>query len=290
MALTRAQLLMGDSSQGTILTNQVQGVRQGPGITINANGTIEVNSQTVVGLMKLGQTPAAAAAAYNGYTWPTTLPGTDGRQLTVDTSGNLTWSDADGIPWTAKGQLVVGTGVNADTLLNVGADGAILIADSTSASGLAYTANYVATFGPTTAALMPAGNTAARPGLAVGQAGALRYNSTTGAMEFWNGAAWEEIASSATNSFVQQTSATGSAVMPTGTILQRDASPSAGFTRFNTDNVNLEVWNGTAWTAVGAPPTAGLGINIVGSLVKVSIPTASTPPAAGAGAAQAVVG
>jgi len=290
MALTRAQLLMGNSSQGTILTNQVQGVRQGPGITINADGTIEVNSQTVVGLMKLGQTAAIAAAAYNGYTWPTTLPGTSGRQLTVDTAGNLTWSDADGIPWTAKGQLVVGTGVNSDTLLNVGADGAILIADSTSTSGLAYTANYVATFGPTTVALMPAGNTAARPALAVGQAGALRYNSTTVAMEFWNGTAWEEVASSSSNGFVQQTSATGSAVMPTGTTLQRDASPAAGFTRFNTTNVNLEVWDGTAWTAVGAPPTAGLGISITGTVVKVSIPTASTPPAVGAGAAQAVVG
>jgi hypothetical protein len=54
----------------------------------------------------------------------------------------------------------------------------------------------------------------------------------------------------------------------------------------------MEFWDSAAWTAVGAPPVAGLGINIsvTGAIVKVAIPQASTPPTPGAGAAQAVVG
>lgn len=40
----------------------------------------------------------------------------------------------------------------------------------------------------------------------------------------------------------------------------------------------------------GAGATFGLGLNVTGGIVKVSIPVASTPPAAGAGAAQAING
>jgi hypothetical protein len=126
---------MGDSGQGTLLTGQVKAVKPGPGIAIATDGTITVDSQTIQGVMKLGQTPAAALAAYNGYTWPTT-GGTAGQQLTSDGSGNLTWGDSDGIPWTAKGQLIVGTGVGTDTLLNVGGNTAFLVADSLTTSGL----------------------------------------------------------------------------------------------------------------------------------------------------------
>ena len=293
MALTRAQLLMGNSAKGFVLNGQVQGVTSGPGLTINPNGSIQVNSQTVIGVMKLGQTATAAAAAFNGYTWPTAV-GTAGQQLTTSSTGVLSWSDADGIPWTAKGQLIVSTGTNTDTLLNVGANGTILIADSTSASGLSYTGNYVATIGPTSAAFLPAGTTAAQPILTAGQAGALRYNSSTVSMEFWNGAAWETVASSETNIFVQQTSPIGSAEMPAGTTGQRDPLPSPGYTRFNTTNVNLEVWDGAAWTPVGVPPNAGLGLNISGTpsnaILKVSIPQQSVPPTSGTLAAQAING
>ena len=86
--------------------------------------------------MKLGQTPASAAAAFNGYTWPTSLPATAGYQLTTDASGTLTWEQSGVPPWTAKGQLQVGTGVGTDTLLNAGTNGFVLVPDSTTASGL----------------------------------------------------------------------------------------------------------------------------------------------------------
>lgn len=111
--------------------------------------------------------------------WPNgPLPATGG-QLTVDVSGNLTWADADSIPWTAKGQLIVGTGINTDTILNVGTDTSFLQADSTTASGLIWSnAN-------TGAALLPVGNTAQRVAGAV--EGQIRYNSSISLYEGYQG-------------------------------------------------------------------------------------------------------
>ena len=50
---------------------------------------------------------------------------------------------------------------------------------------------------------------------------------------------------------VQKTSSTGSAIVPTGSTVQRDASPLAGYFRFNTTNTSFEGYNGTAWAPVG---------------------------------------
>jgi hypothetical protein len=48
------------------------------------------------------------------------------------------------------------------------------------------------------------------------------------------------------------TSITGSERLPTGTTAQRDASPQAGFIRFNTEFTSFEGYNGTAWGSIGA--------------------------------------
>ena len=56
---------------------------------------------------------------------------------------------------------------------------------------------------------------------------------------------------------VAKTSATGSAEIPNGTQAQRDASPSAGFFRFNTDVSKFEGYSGTAWGSVGGGATGG---------------------------------
>jgi hypothetical protein len=282
---------MGNSSQGPLLAGQVQGVRQGPGITINTDGTIEVNSQTIVGVMKLGQTAASAAAAYNQYEWPT-LTGTVDQQLTIDaisgTTTTLKWKDPDMIPWTLKGQLVVGTGVNTQTLLNVGTDGQILIADSAAASGLSYSSNYVSTTGPTGVANMPAGSTGTRP--ATPSAGGTRYNSTTTSLEFWNGTSWETVASSGTNSFVEKTSDTGSAVMPAGTTLQRDAAPAQGFTRFNSTSGTLEFWDGASWSSVTSSSLLGLGLTTNNIYTVTKVTESAVPPTPGTGQTQAILG
>jgi len=87
MALTRAQLLMGNDSQGAVLPGEVQGVKQGSGILIATDGTISVDSTSVVGLVKLNN-----AGAFNGYVWPS-VSGTTGQVLTKGTGNTLLWSN-----------------------------------------------------------------------------------------------------------------------------------------------------------------------------------------------------
>jgi hypothetical protein len=227
VALTRAQLLAGNQAQGTVLAGQVQGVTQGAGISIASNGTISVDASTVVGLMKLNN-----GSAYNAYVWPGTA-GSNGQQLRTDGAGNLSWFDPDSIPWTAKGELVVGTGANTEALLTVGANGTILVADSSTPTGLAYTANYVTTTGATGAANLPAGGTAARPAAPV--AGQLRYNSDQKDLEFYDGVNWIAI-------------------------------PDAGGGNF------------------------GLGLVVTGSIVRTSVPIQFGPPTIGSQPTQATEG
>ena len=57
---------------------------------------------------------------------------------------------------------------------------------------------------------------------------------------------------------VQRTSTTGSAIIPAGSTGQRDASPSAGFFRFNSTAGSFEGYNGTVWGSVGGATPAGV--------------------------------
>lgn len=61
---------------------------------------------------------------------------------------------------------------------------------------------------------------------------------------------------------VTKTSATGSAVMPSGTTAQRDGVPSFGYTRANSSLTRMEWWNGSAWASMGGGATGG-GSNAV---------------------------
>lgn len=56
---------------------------------------------------------------------------------------------------------------------------------------------------------------------------------------------------------VPRTSTTGSAGVPAGTQAQRDASPLAGYFRFNSDLGKFEGYNGSAWGSVGGGATGG---------------------------------
>lgn len=49
----------------------------------------------------------------------------------------------------------------------------------------------------------------------------------------------------------ERTSATGSAVLPTGTTAQRDGSPAQGYIRFNTSTTQFEGYDGSGWKSVG---------------------------------------
>ena len=174
IALTRAQLISGNSANGIVLPGNPQGVIAGAGITIDSGGIISVNASSVTGLMRLNN-----GTAYNAYVWPNG-PGLANQQLTSDGSGGLAWSDADNIPWTTKGQLVVGTGVSTDTLLNAGVNTSFLVADSGSTSGLSYTNTL------TSAVLLPVGNdTTQRPASPI--VGQIRYNVTDNEFEGYGG-------------------------------------------------------------------------------------------------------
>jgi len=182
MGLTRAQLLMGDNRQGSVLAGQVQAIKKGRGIFISPTGVISVDATTLIDFVRVNNPDG-----FNNYVWPT-APGTVGQQLTLSSGNQLIWKDSDGIPWTVKGQLIVATGFDTDTLLDPGVDGSVLVADSSSSSGLNYTSNYVATTGPQGAAQAPAGLTTQRPSLpSIGQ---FRYNTTNGAFEFYGSGGW----------------------------------------------------------------------------------------------------
>jgi hypothetical protein len=86
--------------------------------------------------------------------------------------------------------------------------------------------------------------------------GALYFNTVVPEMRLYTGAAWVAAYVSGSG-FVQQSSATGSAYLPTGTTGQRDASPSAGYLRFNSTLTKPEVYSGTAWGSVGGGATGG---------------------------------
>ena len=247
MALTRAQLLQGNSSQGAVLPGQVQAVTAGSGVQINGSGVLSINSSdpSFNGFIKTNN-----SSAYNGYVWPAgPLP--TRAQLQTDSSGNLFWNpDTDGIAWTAKGQLVVGTGVYTDTILNVGANTSILVANSGTTSGLTWSDS------STAAALMPAGVTTSRPPTLI--PGQLRYNSTNNEFEGYQGAtpAWSYLSSMPTGPVDAVTGATNKifyqnaqVVVDNYTVSTTSNSMSAGPITIATGKT-VTIPTGAVWTIV----------------------------------------
>ena len=266
IALTRAQLISGNSANGVVLPGNPQGVIAGAGITIDSGGIISVNAATAVGVMRLNN-----PAAYNAYVWPNGGGGPN-QQLTSDGAGNLSWGDSDGIPWTAKGQLVVGTGIGTDVLLNAGSDTAVLMADSNAISGLAYSDSV------TSAMQVPAGTTLEQPLTPV--VGQIRYNIDNDEFEGYLGspAAWAPIGGALDPATLAEAAAgvittkysspetavpkdaagmTGAAILPAGTSVQQPATPVDGMFRFNTTKDAFEGYgqNLTAWEPL--MPTGG---------------------------------
>jgi len=81
-------------------------------------------------------------------------------------------------------------------------------------------------------------------------AGDWYFNTTSNKTRIYSGSAWQDAVVD-TSGVVTKTSATGSAELPVGTTAQRDGSPSAGYLRWNSDDTSAEVYDGSAWTAVG---------------------------------------
>lgn len=57
---------------------------------------------------------------------------------------------------------------------------------------------------------------------------------------------------------VEKTSGTGSAQLPSGTTAQRDGTPQAGWTRFNSSLGKTETYNGTRWITGGGATGGGV--------------------------------
>lgn len=109
-------------------------------------------------------------------------------------------------------------------------------------------------------------------------AGALYYNTVVPEMRLYTGSAWvaayvsgasylavannlSDVANVATSRAnllaVGYTTTTGSAQLPAGTTGQRDASPQAGYIRYNSSTPGFEGYNGTAWGSIGGGASAG---------------------------------
>ena len=81
----------------------------------------------------------------------------------------------------------------------------------------------------------------------------------TGTLPIANGGTAGVTAIAALVSLGVKTSATGSEIIPFGTTAQRDASPVAGYLRYNTTINSTEVYSGTAWGSVGGGATGAGG-------------------------------
>lgn len=128
----------------------------------------------------LGTSTGVAAGCYgDSITIPTFCVDSVGRITSVTATSLVAAS------WTAPGELVVGTGVQTQTILSPGVDTSVLVVDSTTTSGLAWSDTSQA------AALMPVGTSAARPSTPT--LGQLRYNSDIDQFEGYQGATPEWI-------------------------------------------------------------------------------------------------
>jgi hypothetical protein len=221
MPLNTAQYVAPLNSQG-VLSGYVQGVKQGPGVSILPDGTITLDASTATGFV-LTNNPFAAQ-----YVWPTTAATEPGQQLADDGTGNLYWSSdfvqtvpsggtfsqtgAAAIPAGSTGQrpLTASEGYlryNSTTTRMEYWDGSAWVSfiDETEAATTAQaiaginffnystpaTAIAKSSPGTTGAAVLPAGTTFDRPGPAAGlSAGWTRFNFDYQRLEYFDGANW----------------------------------------------------------------------------------------------------
>jgi hypothetical protein len=88
-------------------------------------------------------------------------------------------------------------------------------------------------------------------------AGDLYFNTGINRLKVYSGSAWLNAVVD-TTTIVEKTSATGSAVIPSGTTAQRDGSPANGYFRYNSSLASFEGYVGGAWGGVGGAQANGV--------------------------------
>jgi hypothetical protein len=231
---------MSSSADGTLLPGQPVAVKAGAGLVINSLGIISIDVSPTSNIF----IKTNSASAYNAYVWPNTA-GTAGQQLQSDGSGGLTWADSDGIPWTAKGQLIVGTGIGTDVLLNPGTDTSVLVANSGSTAGVAWS-NAL-----TSAIQLPAGNSGAqRP--ATPAVGMIRYNTVNNEFEGYSGAPaqWQALGGMPTGGGTDKIFYENGQIITTNyTVGPNENAMTAGSIVVNA-GITVTVSAGSTWTVV----------------------------------------
>ena len=150
---------------------------------------------------------------------------------------------------TTKGDLLVYNTVDSETRLPVGTNDYALLADSSATNGVDWKQVQTTTIADDAVTADKLADTSVTPGsytassITVDQQGRITA------------------ASSGTLNFVDETSSTGSAVLPAGTTAQRDGSPSAGYIRYNTTTGSFEGY-GAAWGSIGGGATGAGGDEI----------------------------
>jgi len=90
------------------------------------------------------------------------------------------------------------------------------------------------------------------------------YDSTNDVLKMRNADndAWITIATfsqtdDVTTDLVRASELTGSALIPSGTTIERDTTPAAGYLRFNSTDSSFEGFDGTAWGSIGGGASGG---------------------------------
>ncbi len=210
----------------------MQGVKQGVGVIIAADGTISFDSTSATGVMRLNN-----PSAFNGYVWPSGGP----------------------FPNNSIPQYTSGTG-----LIN-------------------WTVNYVPTTGATGAAQLPVGVIAQRP--LPPSLGQIRYNSETGALEFYDGFNWVSVLSVGPTPSPNPTIGLGLAVSgtaiklsvpiqfgpPAAGTLPAEAIPGSLYWDDNLGLLFIYYYDGSSYQWVQVTPSGGGGGGGTGTVTSVGI-------------------
>ncbi len=153
---------------------------------------------------------------------------------------------------------VVKTGLAAGSLV---LDSATSSINTTTDGALQSKINLDIITGAVGSSIVPAGTELERD--TVPSVGYFRFNTTSNAFEGYDGTAWGSIGGTVIGESTPEdaitskinldiiTSENGSLILPTGTELERDVTPSTGYLRFNTTSTTFEGYDGSAWGAIG---------------------------------------